>query len=337
MGKQTYYVLFHITGMYLFTDSYKLQNHLTLSNTSLELVTQILPTIAKANDFEDMVKGLPEFEQITKDMDSTLLNPYTRGYPQSLFEQIKDQTDKTIATIATITRERIAQSITPDHFIIQAIACYHEQEHAIERFTARLRDFLKLYDPERVQTKTKPEEIAAEVDAITSTESESQQKIRMGGHFDEVDYSYLATLGKQLSQEIKNQEQTVQYLTKRLETIAPNTLLLAGPLITATLLRKSGGLRRLSLMPASTIQVLGAEKALFRHLRTRARSPKYGILYIHPQVQDTSDRHKGKVARFIADQLSIAAKVDYYNGEYVGDMLKKKIDTKVKKFQESKR
>ncbi len=336
MGKQPDYLLFHITGMYLFSPSYELEKHIPLSETSLELLSQTLATIDEPNDFEDLIKGLPEFETITKDSDYILLNPYTQAYPIRLFKQVKNQTQETIQTIATITRERIAQSITPDHYIIQAIACYHEQEHAIERFTARIRDFLKLYDPEQVQTKTKPEEIASLVQEVTSTETASQQKTRMGGYFATEDYTYLAILGKQLTQELKNQEQTVQYLTKRLKNIAPNVLSVAGPLITATLLRKSGGLRRLSLMPASTIQVLGAEKALFRHLRSRARSPKYGILYVHPLVQETPDRHRGKIARFIADQLSIATKVDYYNGEFIGDTLQKKIETKVAKFQNKK-
>jgi len=77
---------------------------------------------------------------------------------------------------------------------------------------------------------------------------------------------------------------------------------------------KAGGLDRLAMLPASTIQILGAEKALFRALRTGARPPKHGILFQHEAVHAAPKWQRGKIARTIANKIAIAARVDYYRG-----------------------
>ena len=112
----------------------------------------------------------------------------------------------------------------------------------------------------------------------------------------------------------------------------PNMLEVAGVLISAKLLEHAGSLRRLMMMPASTIQILGAEKALFRHLKTgkKAKPPKYGILSQHPLIGKVKKEEYGKVARTLADKISIAVKVDYFKGKFIGDKLKEELE---KKFQ----
>ncbi|MFQ6055698.1 MAG: rRNA biogenesis protein, partial [Methanosarcinales archaeon] len=71
------------------------------------------------------------------------------------------------------------------------------------------------------------------------------------------------------------------------------------------------------------IQLLGSEKALFRYLHGRGKSPKYGILFSHPLIQNSPQKHRGRIARTLASKLSIAAKMDFYSKEYKGDKLKK--------------
>jgi len=87
-------------------------------------------------------------------------------------------------------------------------------------------------------------------------------------------------------------------------------------------------LKKLAEMPSSTIQLLGAEKALFRHMRTGAKVPKHGILIQHPLMAKTKKEIHGKVARALADKISIAAKVDYFKGKFVADKLKKMLEEK---------
>ncbi len=116
--------------------------------------------------------------------------------------------------------------------------------------------------------------------------------------------------------------------------IAPNLSAIAGPVLGARLLAKAGGLKKLALLPASTIQVIGAEKALFRHLRTGARPPKHGILFQHPLVRNAKKWQRGKIARTIAAKLAIAAKEDYFGGKYIADDLRKEIEERVKEIKE---
>lgn len=95
---------------------------------------------------------------------------------------------------------------------------------------------------------------------------------------------------------------------------APNTAEVATPLIGARLIAEAGGLRQLAMLSASSIQVLGAKRALFRHLRGRAPSPKHGVLYSHPALARAPKSMRGKIARLVASHVAIAARLDYFRG-----------------------
>ncbi len=104
------------------------------------------------------------------------------------------------------------------------------------------------------------------------------------------------------------------YVESSMKRIAPNVTLVAGATIGARLMAKAGGLDRMATLPASTIQVLGAEKALFRALKTGARPPKHGILFQHQEVHTAPKWQRGKIARTIANKVAIAARIDCYRG-----------------------
>ena len=97
--------------------------------------------------------------------------------------------------------------------------------------------------------------------------------------------------------------------------VAPNLAAMAGPVLAARLIALAGGLRTLARKPAGTVQVLGAEDALFAHLRGQAPSPKHGVIYVHEAVQGTRPDERGSAARALAGKLTIAARVDHYSGE----------------------
>jgi len=98
-------------------------------------------------------------------------------------------------------------------------------------------------------------------------------------------------------------------------TVAPNLSVMAGPVLAARLIALAGGLESLAKKPSGTVQVLGAEDALFAHLRGRAPSPKHGVIYTHDAVRGTHPDHRGSAARAVAGKLTIAARVDHYSGE----------------------
>jgi len=105
------------------------------------------------------------------------------------------------------------------------------------------------------------------------------------------------------------------YVEEVTPSVAPNLAAMAGPVLAARLISLAGGLDALARKPSSTVQVLGAEDALFAHLRGSAPSPKHGIIFTHEYVRGTRPDERGSAARALAGKLTIAARVDHYGGE----------------------
>lgn len=124
------------------------------------------------------------------------------------------------------------------------------------------------------------------------------------------------------------------YISEIVSDAAPNMCAVIDPALSARLISLAGGLERLSSLPSSTVQLLGAEKAMFRHLRSGKRPPKHGVIYQHPDVHRSPYWQRGKIARALAGKVLIAAKIDAYNGEFRGDVLKSEFEARVKDIQE---
>jgi len=120
-----------------------------------------------------------------------------------------------------------------------------------------------------------------------------------------------------------------EFIEKEMKAEFPNFSVLATPILGAKLLASAGSKKRLCFMPASTIQLLGAEKALFAHLRKNAKSPKHGHLFNHPLMQKLPRFKRGKAARAIAGKLSIALKQDYFEGEDTSEEVLKEMEAHI--------
>ncbi len=136
-----------------------------------------------------------------------------------------------------------------------------------------------------------------------------------------------------LANEIENLEnlkKNVQaYVTKTTKELMPNSSYLVGESLSAILLTKAGSLERLAQFPASTIQVLGAEKSLFKHLKKGTKPPKHGVIYNYPLINKAPRELRGKIARLIATKLAIAIKADYSTKRFIAEPLKKQVDEKL--------
>jgi len=110
--------------------------------------------------------------------------------------------------------------------------------------------------------------------------------------------------------------------------IAPNLSHLAGSVLAAKLIAKAGSLRKLAMFPASTIQLLGAEKALFRAKKTNAKPPKHGLIFQHPYVHSKPRRLRGRAARVLSAKLTLAARADAFTGNQIGEGLRKQLEEK---------
>ncbi|HEC38191.1 MAG TPA: C/D box methylation guide ribonucleoprotein complex aNOP56 subunit, partial [bacterium] len=123
------------------------------------------------------------------------------------------------------------------------------------------------------------------------------------------------------------------YLAELMEKTAPNVNALIGSLIGAKLISKAGSLQKLAYMPASRIQLLGAEKALYRFLKTGEKRPKHGIIFQWNQIRSAKPWIRGKIARVVAGKIGLSAKVDYFSGEYIGDNFSTDIAQKIKELE----
>ncbi|MDD4251133.1 MAG: RNA-binding protein [Candidatus ainarchaeum sp.] len=126
-------------------------------------------------------------------------------------------------------------------------------------------------------------------------------------------------------------EEATQFVKDEMQSEFPEFSKLAGEILAAKLLATAGSKRKLAFVPASTIQVLGAEKSLFNHLKRRGQCPKHGHLFNHPLLQKLPKQKRGKAARIIAGKLSIAAKLDYFGKKSEINLLEE-VEKKVNKL-----
>jgi nucleolar protein 56 len=170
------------------------------------------------------------------------------------------------------------------------------------------------------------------VEAILTARDRSK-----GGEITDGDLSRVKALSS-LSVELSGERDKLnEYVDDAMKKISPNVCEVAGATIGARLMAKAGGLDRLAMLPASTIQILGAEKALFRALRTGARPPKHGILFQHEAVHAAPRWQRGKIARTIANKIAIAARVDCYRGSEEASIkvgLDKRLESIREKYKE---
>ena len=108
---------------------------------------------------------------------------------------------------------------------------------------------------------------------------------------------------------------------------------IVGSLVSAKLIAKAGSLEKLAFMPASRIQLLGAEKALYRFLKTGEKRPKHGLIFQWNQIRSAKPYHRGKIARMVSGKIGLASKLDFFNGDYMGDELMEDIEEKIKEIE----
>ncbi|WP_277540671.1 NOP5/NOP56 family protein [Haloarcula laminariae] len=142
----------------------------------------------------------------------------------------------------------------------------------------------------------------------------------------------LRSLAEQVVDVAEETDDLRAYIERTAPAVAPNLSALAGPVLAARLISLAGGLESLAKQPSGTVQVLGAEDALFAHLRGGAPSPKHGIIFTHEYVSGTRREERGSAARALAGKLSIAARIDHYSGDRRPD-LERELDERIERIR----
>ncbi len=245
-------------------------------------------------------------------------------FPQALllFKDVKYYQDFYQKNLE-LTKEGLKKAVNEDNLVMQAIANINELDKISNTMTKRLREWYSLYYPEL------SEEIENHEKYVQMVLEQDRDPKTFGADLDNYDIEEMKLLAGRITSLYALRKQHELYLQKIMEKYCPNLLELAGATIAARLIELGKGLKHLALLPASTVQLLGAEKALFRHLKTNSRSPKHGVIINHPLIQNAKRDKRGKAARMLADKLSLCARLDFFKGEFKAPDYRKELEAKL--------
>lgn len=246
-----------------------------------------------------------------------------------------------------LSSTRISEiSESPDMHIIHGINALDEIDRTVNTLSSGLREWYGLHFPELENIVDSTSGYAHTVlggkrDALTRELFESagfpESKTEMillaasnsrGGDISEINLSMVQAMARQIVDFDILRRRLSEHIEAQMHENSPNLAAILGSTVGARILRRAGSLKRLASLPASTIQVLGAERALFRSLRTGAQPPKYGLLFQHPMVHSAPRWQRGKIARAIAAKAVIAARVDMY-GDGLNRTLLEKLNVRI--------
>jgi len=196
-----------------------------------------------------------------------------------------------------LAREEVLRSARGDEEVVHAIKMLDDLSPTLNLLSEHLFEWYSMYEEEVMPSEDAVREIL--------TRHEIPPAMR--------------TLAQNLTDLYESRRILIEYIQDETSLIAPNLTNLAGGLLAARLISIAGGLGKLARMPASRLQILGANRAMFRHLRGAA-PPKHGVIFQHPLVHASPRRLRGKIARRFASKLTIAARIDYYSGEVREDL-----------------
>jgi nucleolar protein 56 len=224
-----------------------------------------------------------------------------------------------------------------DNMIIQSIALLDQMDKDINTFAMRVKEWYCWHFPELRQIvsdnfnfarcasfiKDKSlltdEQVPGLVEIVGDEDVAKRivkaAKSSMGMDTSEQDMMNIIVFTDRMISLATYRQQLYAYLEEKMSTVAPNLSALIGETVAARLIQKAGSLTSLAKCPASTVQILGAEKALFRALKTKGNTPKYGLIYHSSFIGRASAKNKGRISRYLANKCSIASRIDSFIDE----------------------
>jgi len=266
-------------------------------------------------------RRLAEFGKRIK-FDSSFIKPEDFGFSLDIYRE---------ATIA-LAKAAVKASIGPDVHLGQAVRAHDDLVSTNNLLSERLREWYGLHFPELENVLGGDAYVKAIADIGSRKDVLSSLNLDMdsiGSEIEPEDLVSLRTLAAALRETMDSRGKLERYLELRMKEVAPNISAVAGPVLGARLIMQAGNLHRLASMPSGTIQLLGAEKAMFRHLKEGSRPPKHGILFQHPMVHVAPPWQRGAIARALASKLCLAARADEYTHNDISGILNEQLDKRL--------
>ena len=299
---------------------------------------EILNRLADINDKKIVTEEMEIIDEVSKDYDEILIesnkrksdynnekitikNPNPAGeYLRGNYDEFGLDSEEITEIYRNLAIYKIKkESASEDKHLIQAINSIDEIDESISKLIERIREWYALYFPEMdviknnetyikliSQNKTKEKIVEAKPDAFPADIIDLEDDINPK------DIKIMNNYANSIYEMQQTRKNIEEYVDFKMQEIAPNLRLLVGASLGAKLISHAGGLKRLAMYPSSTVQIMGAEKALFRHLKSGDRPPKYGLIYQHPQVRGAKWWNRGKIARMLAGMISHAVRRDVF-------------------------
>ena len=255
-----------------------------------------------------------------------------RSQMQALIPEISADSVKAIQLGLSHSLSRYKLKFSPDKvdtMIVQAVGLLDDLDKEINTYAMRAQEWYGWHFPEMkkvindtiqyarcvrlmgMRTNCAATDFSSIVeDSVVEATLKDAAMTSMGTEISEGDLSNIQSLCEQVVNLSEYRVQLFDYLKNRMNAIAPNLTCMVGELVGARLIAHSGSLMNLAKHPASTVQILGAEKALFRSLKTKSNTPKYGLIYHASLVGQAPVKHKGKISRVLAAKSALAIRVD---------------------------
>jgi len=245
-----------------------------------------------------------------------------------------------------------------DNMIIQSIALLDQLDKDVNTFSMRIREWYSYHFPELVKIvpdnytfakcvkviknrKELTEEAIAKLEVVVMDSSKAKaivdaSKTSMGMDISQVDLMNIDMFANRVVALAEYRKELAKYLQDKMSNVAPNLATLIGDVVGARLISHAGSLTNLAKYPASTVQILGAEKALFRALKKKGNTPKYGLIFHSSFIGRAAAKNKGRISRFLANKCTIASRIDCFSEQsstIFGTKLKEQVEDRLKFFE----
>lgn len=326
------YVTYCVKGFFAFNNENK------LISKKLFPDDEIINRLGEINDKQIVKEEMEIIEELSKDYNEIILESNKRlsdynnekitiktpnqggEYLRSNYDEFNLNDEEIAKIYQNFTIYKIKkESSSEDKHLIQAVNSIDEIDESVSKLIERIREWYALYFPEMdviknnetyikliSENRSKDEIIKAKPNAFPQDIIDLEENINPN------DLEIMNNYAKSIYELQKSRINIEEYIDHKMESIAPNLRLLVGPTLGAKLISHAGGIKRLAMYPSSTVQIMGAEKALFRHLKSGDRPPKYGLIYQHPQVRGAKWWNRGKIARMLAGKISLAVRRDVF-------------------------
>jgi len=327
-----HYLVISVAGLFVFNEDDKLIKFKSFKKDPQEIAEILLNR--ESPEIEDLKK---EYEDLVIKQPNKATKYFRENFRKLVLETKFVENEKELNKI--LNEIGIAQAIKQisklerrDKLIIQTVSALNDLDKILNFMSERLREWYGLHYPE-LDIKDH-EKFASKIAEFGARQNFKEFSKSMGMELKKDDVEVLQSYAKGLEELYRIKGEITKYLEKIVPEEVPNINALLGSILAARLLTLAGSLERLAKMPSSTVQLLGAEKSLFKYLKGREvkRPPKFGLIFLHPDISNSKKEFQGKIARLLSSKIALAARADFYTKKDMSQELLEDYKEKLKKI-----